>query len=352
MLALVTGANGLLGNHIVQELLAQGHPVRAMVRKKSNLDALRGLKIDYAYGDVRDASALRAAADGCDTMFHTAAVFSYWGFSEEEMRATARDGAINAVDAAKDAGVKRMVLTSSAGVLGRNENQVPMTEESPVQLDSMPSYFQNKALQENTAFERAREKGVDLVSVNPSVILGSNDHKPSASMSTITNYLFDPLKLTWPGGVNIVHAQDCARGHVLVAEKGESNERYLIGADNWHWGRVHKTISRLCNTAGPTVRLGKKTALIGATLMELGSRMTGKAPQATKDQAALVGSYFWYNHSKAARLGYKARPSRDAILDTLAWLLDSHHVTDAQRRSIRPSSEVEARRRQSPVAKS
>lgn len=349
MIALVTGANGLLGNHIVQALLEKGHSVRAMVRKTSNLKALEGLDIDYAYGDVRDGQALRAAADGCDTIFHTAAVFSYWGFSQEEMDQTAREGAINAVDAAKDAGVKRLVLTSSAGVLGRNANQTPMTEKSAPNLDSMPQYFQSKAVQERIAMERAQEQKVDLVCANPAVILGPNDQKPSASMGTITNYLFDPFKITWPGGVNIVHAEDCARGHVLLAEKGESGERYLLGADNWHWKRVHETISRLCNVSKPTIRLNSKTALLGASLMELGAKFTGKAPQATRDQAMQVGHYFWYNHSKAARIGYRSRSTRDALLDTLAWLLDSPHLDEGQRNGLNPSVELEtARRKQCP----
>lgn len=345
MIALVTGANGLLGNHIVQALLKGGHTVRAMVRETSNLKALDGLDIDYAYGDVRDGKALRAAADGCDTIFHTAAVFSYWGFSQEEMDQTARDGAINAVDAAKDAGVKRLVLTSSAGVLGRNTDQTPLTEKSKPDLESMPAYFQSKALQEQIAFERAQEQNVDLVCANPAVILGPNDQKPSASMGTITNYLFDPLKLTWPGGVNIVHAEDCAKGHVLLAEKGESGERYLLGADNWRWSRVHETISRLCNVSKPTIRLGPKIALLGASLMEFGAKFTGKPPQATRDQAMQVGHYFWYNHTKASRLGYRSRSTRDALVDTLAWLLDSPHLSETQRNSFNPSVELETVRR-------
>ena len=104
MHALVTGSNGLLGNHIVRALLKEGHRVRAMVRPTSNKKALDGLDVELVYGDVRNAEDLRAAADGCDTIFHTAAVFAYWNFSEEEMNQTAREGARNVVDAAKDAG--------------------------------------------------------------------------------------------------------------------------------------------------------------------------------------------------------------------------------------------------------
>jgi len=345
MHALVTGSNGLLGNHIVRALLQEGHTVRAMVRKTSNKRALDGLDIELVYGDVRNPEDLRAAADGCDTIFHTAAVFAYWNFSEEEMNQTAREGARNVVDAAKDAGVKRLILTSSAAVLGRNTSIHPMTEETEPHLQDTPAYFRSKALQEEIAVEHARERGVELISVNPSVIIGPNDFKPSASMATVTGYLLDPLKLTYPGGVNIVHVEDAARGHLLLAERGTPGERYLVSADNWEWQRVHETISDLCRIGGPRITMGRKGAMLGTALMELGAKLTKKPPLGTRDQARLVGSYFWYNHSKAAALGYRARSTRDALVDTIAWLLDSSHLSAEQKAQIRPSMDVETARK-------
>ena len=350
MRTLVTGSNSLLGNHIVRCLLQEGHTVRAMVRTTSNIQALEGLDVELVYGDVRNPADLRTAADGCQRIFHTAAVFAYWNFSETEMNETAREGARNVVDAAKDAGVERLILTSSASVLGRNTTIHPMTETSPATLEDTPAYFRSKALQERVAFERASELGVELISVNPSVIVGPYDFKPSASMSTVTGYLFDPMKLTYPGGVNIVHAEDAARGHVLLADQGTPGERYLVSADNWEWQQVHETISDLCRVGGPRITMGRRGAMLGTALMELGAKITKKPPLGTRDQAKLVGSYFWYNHSKAAALGYRARSTREALIDTIAWLIDSPLLSEGQKAQLNPSIDVEqARHRLSQV---
>ena len=217
---LVTGTNGLLGNNLCRELLAAGHEVRAFVRQNSNLDGLKDLPVQLHYGDVRDSQSLREAAVGCATLYQTAAVFSYWGYSRNEMISIAQEGATNTVTAAKEAGVQRIVLTSSSSVLGPNWEPKPMTESDASDLEGAPDYFYSKRLQEETAFECADREGVELVSICPSVFIGPYDFRPSASLPTVTGYLFDPMKLTYPGGVNIIHVQDVARAHFLLGEKG------------------------------------------------------------------------------------------------------------------------------------
>ena len=145
---LVTGANGLLGNNLCRELLAAGHEVRAFVRQNSNLDGLKDLPVQLHYGDVRDSQSLREAAVGCATLYHTAAVFSYWGYSRNEMISTAQEGATNTVTAAKEVGVQRIVLTSSSSVLGPNWEPKPMTESDASDLEGAPDYFYSMRLQE------------------------------------------------------------------------------------------------------------------------------------------------------------------------------------------------------------
>ena len=141
---LVTGANGLLGNNLCRELLASGQEVRAFVRRSSNLGGLKGLPVQLHYGDVRDPQALKEAAAGCDVVYHTAAVFSYWGYSRDEMISTATEGATNTILAAKEAGVRRIVLTSSSSVLGPNWDPKPMTESDASDLEGTPDYFYSK----------------------------------------------------------------------------------------------------------------------------------------------------------------------------------------------------------------
>lgn len=342
MQVLVTGANGLLGANLVRELIADGHRVRAMVRKSSNLQGLAGLALDYAYGDVRDAKALRAAADGCEVMFHTAAVFSYWGYSRDEMMETARAGARNAVDAAKDARVRRLVLTSSTAIFGGTDEPVARDESAPVVESGVPDYFVSKVVQERGALERAREVGVELVVANPTVFVGPYDFRPSSSLATITGYLGDPLKLTYPGGVDIVHAADVGRGHILLAEKGTPGERYILSGEQAEWRAIHRTISELCGVRGPGLTVGRTAARVGATFMELAAKLTKKPPLATRELAQQAGRYFWYRHDKAAKLGYAPRPMRTTLAQTIAWLLTSPHLSASQRAALAPAAEVES----------
>lgn len=335
MKCLVTGANGLLGCHLVRELLRDGHAVRAMVRASSNAAALDGLTVDRVVGDVRSAADLRRAADGCDVVFHTAAVFSYWGFDLTAMYDTARLGAHNIVAAAKDAGVRRIVLTSSTAVLGGEKQRRPRDESSRPPMDGFPHYFKSKALQEQTALEAGRANGIDVMAILPTIILGPHDVKPSASMPTLLGYITAPLQLTFPGGANIVHASDVARAHLLAAERGTAFERYVVGGENLDWTEIHNVMSDVCGLPRPILKANAPMAWIAGALMELGARVTGKPPQATRELAKQLGVFFWYDHSKAAReLGYSPRPVRQTIAETFEWILTSDLLTDRQKRRL------------------
>jgi dihydroflavonol-4-reductase len=344
MKVLVTGANGLLGNHLTRALLKEGHQVRVMVRRQSNLSALEGLDVDYAYGDVRDAQALREAARGCQVLYHTAAVFSYWGHSREEMMETAREGARNAVDAAAQAGVDRLVLTSSAAVLGARRQPVALAEYDDSPLERAPDYFASKVLQEQSALERGQELGLDVIAVNPSVFLGPRDMRPSAGLDTISGYLADPLHMTWPGGVNIAHVEDVAQAHIFLTSQGRPGERHIVCGENWEWRAIHEALSQMAGVRGPGLTMSPALARAGGALMEWGSRLTGRPPMATQDQAQVVGCYFWYNGQKLEDMGFTTRPTREALLDAVAWWLDSPHITPALRRRMRPTDQLQSRR--------
>ncbi len=257
------------------------------------------------------------------------------------MLSTARKGATNIVLAAKEAGVERIILTSSSSVLGPNWERKLMSETNASDMEGVPDYFYSKWLQEKIALECADKEGVDLVSICPSVFVGPYDFRPSSSLPTVTGYLFDPMKLTYPGGVNIIHVQDVAKAHLTVGKKGTPGARYLVCGDNREWTEVHELIAELAGVSKPKLRMGAKTAYWGGMAMEMGAKLTGKAPLATRDTAKMVGSYFWYNDEKAQQLGHNGHGStRRAIVDTLAWLLESPHLTPKQRKSLNPSDEV------------
>lgn len=340
MKALVTGANGLIGANLVRELLAAGYEVRAMVRSTSNLQSLAGVPVEQVQGDLFDPPSLRRAAHGCEVMFHTAAVFAYWGYSPQDLNRIIVEGTRNAVEAAAAAGVRRMVLTSSSVVMGSSTKTLPRQEHHEIRDRDAPPYFLAKALQERTAMERSHELGLELVAVCPTITVGPYDYHLVPSNAVIVRYLEDPYKATFAGGCNIVHVRDVAQGHRLAAEKGQPGERYVLGSENWEWSLIHRTISELCGVSGPNLTVNHTSAYLAATAMEMMAKLTGKPPASTRVQAKTVGRFYWYSHDKIAALGYTPRPARTALAEAIAWLVTSPHISSSLRNRLKLSREV------------
>jgi len=345
MKVLVTGATGLVGANLVRALLADGEEVRVLVRPGSEKRGLSGLSVEAVEGDVLDRPSFRSAAQGCEVVYHAASTFAYWGHSEEALHRTAVEGALHAVEAAREAGVRRVVLTSSSVTLGSSTRAVPLDESRAADDPEASPYDRAKVRQEAAALERARSLGVELVVVCPGVVVGPHDFRLSQSTRIILAYWDDFLGTTWPGGCNIVHAADVARGHILAAERGVPGERYVLCSENWEWSLVHRTIAELSGLPPPRVLAGHTACYLAAAWMEAWASVTGTPPRSTRAQARQVGRFYWYSHKKAAALGYAPRPARAALADAIAWLLvASPHVSRALRARLRPSSEVQRAR--------
>jgi len=345
MHTLVTGANGLIGANLVRELIANGHKVRVFVRRSSNLKSLEGLEVETAYGDVLDIESLVQAAKGCDVVFHTAAVFSYWGNASGELENIAVDGTLNVIGAAKQAGVKRVVFTSSSVVMGSDTRPIIRDETFDLDEKDPPPYAQAKVSQEQAAFECAAAAGVNLIAVCPTMSIGPHGYRLGPSNGVIISYLDDKFKNTFSGGCNIVSVHDIAKGHVIAAEKGMPGERYILGSENLEWREIHKMISDLCGIPGPLVHINHTNSYLVAAGHELAARLTGKPTLSTREQAKMVGRYYWYDHSKIAKLGYSPRPARLALAEAISWLAASEHVSRATRTTLKLSREVYAVRR-------
>jgi dihydroflavonol-4-reductase len=346
----ITGANGLLGANLVRHLERVGRRVRAIVRATSDRRSLEGSSAEIVCTDVRDESALRVAFRDCTLVFHAATPFVYWGVAPAELEAIATDGTRALLRAAREAGVRRVALTSSSVVLGSradtrvlDETSITRAEELRAhdRLQEAPPYFRVKALQERVFFDTASELGLETVALYPGIMVGRPDYRLVPSNGMIVQYMQDPFRSTFPGGCNIVHASDVARGHLLAAEKGANGERYFLGSENWEWTLVHRTIAELCGLPPPLLHVGRAGSYLAATAMEVFAHAFGTTPAVTREQALTVGRFYWYSHAKAAQLGYAPRPARTAIADAVAWLLHSPHVSQAAKMFIRPSAEVE-----------
>jgi len=340
MKALITGANGLIGANIVRELRAAGHDVRAFVRKTSDLRSLSGLDVEIVNGDVLEAATIDAAAKGCDVMFHAAAIFAYWGHSKDELLNTALQGSLNAVEAAKRVGVRRVVLTSSSVVLGSSMRPEVRDENSQSTEKDAPPYVSTKIDQERAAIARAAELGVEIVAVCPTMTVGPHDYRLSPSNAIIVTYLKDPFKLTYPGGCNIVSVIDVARGHILAAEKGIPGERLVLGSENLEWVDIHRMISELCGVPGPYFFANHTSSYLAAVANEAMTFFMRTAPTTSRAQARMVGRYYWYSHERAAMLGFKPRPARQALAEAISWLSGSSHISRELRSNLRLSREV------------
>jgi dihydroflavonol-4-reductase len=342
MKTLVTGATGLVGGNLVRALLDGGHQVRVLVRPTSDASTLRGLAVERLSGDVLEAASLHGVADGCEVVFHAAAVFAYWGYTRGELEEIAVRGTCNVLAAARAAGVRRVVMTSSSVVLGSGAGPGVRDEDSRQNEPNPSSYTLSKMRQEQAALELARELDLDLVVVCPTLTVGGHDYRLSPSNGSLVNYLNDPLRSTFLGGCNIVSARDVATGHLIAAARGARGARYVLGSENLHWREVHGLISQLGGTFGPSLTLNNTATYLMASMVETSARLVGIRPAVTRDEAAMAGRFYWYSSAALARLGYAPRPSREALAEALAWLIHRAYLNESVIDGLAPDPLVTA----------
>lgn len=336
---LVTGANGLIGANLVRELLYDGHEVRALVRPTSDMRSLAGLEVNVVYGDVLEADTLDAALSTCDMVYHTAAVFTYWG-DQAQLEKLAIEGTRNVIDAAHRAGITRVVVTSSSVVFGSSSRPLVRNEQDRLDDQESAHYIHTKDAQERSAFEYADYLGLELIAVCPTMSVGPHGYRLGPSNGAIVAYLSDVLRPTFPGGCNIVSVKDVARGHIIAGAHGQPGERYCLGSENLEWSEIHRIISELCGLPEPYWNANHTISYLAASAYELTARLTRKPPLTTRTQARMVGRYYWYDHKKASALGYRPRPARRALAEAVAWLASSEHISRQVRTTLRLSREV------------
>jgi dihydroflavonol-4-reductase len=258
-------------------------------------------------------------------VFHAAAVHALWAKDPEaEILRPAIEGTTNAIVAARRAGVRRVVLTSSCNAVGFTLDATQRPDETVWKEGARMAYAQAKIRSERAAFERAAAEGIELVSVLPTGILGPGDRR----ITPTTRYLRDLVNGTAPlfasGGVNVVDARDVARAHVLAATKGRAGERYLIGGEDLTYEALGALVAELTGTKPKTLGLPRWALMGAAALMEAGAKLTGREPGLTR---AMIhdgfGRYSWFDIGKARReLGFAAAPAREVVLATVVWLLE------------------------------
>ena len=324
--ALVTGANGFVGSAVVRVLLARGRRVRVLVRPRSDRGNLAGLDVETAEGDLRDAGAVGAAVGGCGSVFHVAADYRLWTRDPrgKALYESNVDGTMNVMRAcaAAGSGVRRTVYTSSVATLGVPGDGSPGDETTPVGLgDMIGHYKRSKFLAEEAVREWALRTGFEVVVVNPSTPIGPRDLKPTPTGRLILDAAAGRMPAFVDTGLNVVHVDDVALGHVLAFERGTPGERYVLGGEDMTLARILEIVAHHAGRRPPRIRLPHAAVLPVAWVSELAARMrvTGE-PLATVDGVRMARKKMFFSSRKAAdSLGYEARPGADAIREAVDW---------------------------------
>jgi len=313
-MALVTGANGFVGCHVVRALAARGTHVRALVRPSADRRALEGLDCELAWGDLRDREAVERAVRGCDEVYHVGADYRLWVMDEAPMYAANVEGTRNVIRAAHAAHVRRVIHTSTVGALGLGADGLGR-EDTPVKLDAMVGpYKRSKFLAEQEAV-KAANTGIPVVIVNPSTPIGPRDYKPTPTGRIIVDFLNRRVPAYVDTGLNLVAVEDCARGHLLAAEHGRVGQKYILGGENLTLKEMLQRLSRLSGLAAPRVRLPFAVALGFAFGAEAVARtITHRPPRASLTEVRMARKKMFFDSAKArAELGYEATPINDAL---------------------------------------
>ena len=322
MAVLVTGATGFVGSAVLLRLVGEGYPVRVLVRPGSDRRNLDGLPCEIAVGNLLDTVSLRKAVAGCDILFHVAADYRLWVRDPEELYRTNIEGSRALLRAAAEAGVGRIVYTSSVATLGAEPDGEPADEETPATLSDMIGHYKrSKFLAEQEVHRLVAEEGVPAVIVNPSAPVGPRDIKPTPTGRMIVEAAAGRMPAFVDTGLNIVHVDDVAEGHLLAFRHGEVGQRYILGGENLSLREILAEVAEITGRPPPRIRLPHSLILPVAYIAEAHARLTGgREPIATVDGVRMAKKQMYYSSDKARQaLGYAPRPAPGAIRDAVAW---------------------------------
>jgi dihydroflavonol-4-reductase len=321
MTTLVTGASGFVGSAVARTLAARGHALRLLVRPSSDRRNLAGLEAEVVTGDLTDPDSLARAAAGCQYVFHVAADYRIWVPDPEAMLRANVDGALAMVRAAAQAGAERIIHCSSVAALGQIGDGTLADEKTPTnEADFVGIYKRSKFLAERAVLDLARRDSLPVIVVNPAAPVGPRDIKPTPTGKMILDAAAGRMPAYIDTGLNIVHVDDVAEGHVLAMEKGRVGERYVLGGENMLLKDILRLVADVAHRRPPFIRLPEAVVWPAALVMEKLAHVTGIAPIMTRDHLKMARKKMFYSSAKATEeLGYRPRPVRVAVEDAVAW---------------------------------
>ncbi len=328
MKTLVTGANGFVGSAVVHLLLKKGQDVRVLVRPDSDKRNFNGLELDVIEGDLNDIDALKRAVNGCNNLYHLAADYRLWIPDPENMYRTNVDATRNLMIAAAEANVEKIVYTSSVATLGLNDDGSSANETTPASIENMTGHYKrSKYLAEEEVKKLIKQRSIPITIVNPSTPVGPRDIKPTPTGRIVLDTIRGRMPAYVDTGLNIVHVDDVANGHLLAMEKGEIGERYILGGDNMTLASILEYICLSQDMSPPTIKLPHNLVLPIAWIMEHIASITKKEPRATVDSVKMSKRKMFFCSEKAKqKLGYEFRPGSEGLKDAVDWFNKENYL--------------------------
>ena len=335
MTTLVTGAAGFLGSHVARQLVSRGETVRVLVRASSSNRAISDLPLEYVTGDLRDAASLDRAMAGVNRVYHVAADYRLWAKRSQDIYDSNVGGTKNLLAAAKRAGVEQLIYTSTVATIAVDRPELP-NEFTDATLEEMVGHYKrSKWMAEREALQAAKE-GLPVIVAMPTTPVGPWDWKPTPTGKIILDFLNGKMPGYVETGLNFVGVEECAAGHLLVAEKGKVGERYLLGAENLTLKELLDLLARITGLRAPGMKIPHGVALGVAYVDTAFSRLVGKEPQIPVEGVKIAKHKMFVDASRAQReLGFQPGPVVAALERAVRWYRANGYVSSRRAKKIK-----------------
>ena len=334
MTTLVTGAAGFLGSHVTRQLVARGEDVRVLIRVSSTNRAIADLPLEYVTGDLRDPASLERAMAGVKRVFHVAADYRLWARKKQEIYDSNVGGTKNVLAAAKRAGVEQFIYTSTVATIAVDRPALP-NESTDAKLEEMVGHYKRSKWMAEKEVLDAAKSGLPVIVAMPTTPVGPWDWKPTPTGKIILDFLNGKMPGYVETGLNFVGVEECAAGHLLVAEKGKVGERYLLGAENMTLKQMLDALAKITGLPVPRLKIPHGLALGVAYLETAFSRLIRREPQIPVEGVKIARHMMFVDCARAQReLGFKPGPVAAALERSVRWYEANGYVTPRRAKRI------------------
>jgi ornithine--oxo-acid transaminase len=335
----ITGATGFIGAAVTRAVLAKGARVVAVTEPGSNDANLRGLDVERATLDIRDAGAVRAAFDGARYVFHLAAIYRLWARDPRIFHDVNVGGTLNVIDAVRAAGVERLTYTSTVGVLGldRTRHGQPADETSYADVAHLFGHYKRTKFAAEHEVLRAAGEGLNLTIAMPTFPLGPGDLAPTPTGKVVLDFLNGKMPGYVDTALNVCHVDDLARGHVAALEHGRQGRSYILGGENMTMREVLQALSDCSGLPMPRFQVPRQVVVVaGLASSFVEGQVLHREPHVPLEGARMATTKMIFSDDRArAEIGHKSRPARLAIEDSARWFTDNGYVSSQRLAAIR-----------------